>query len=86
VRKSTRRPAKTRATVSPPFLSLDFLYVPSRDPDREIDYYTRVLGGVAVFRIKAMGTEVAGVRLSQDGHSCCLLNATCPCSSTGSRA
>jgi len=50
-----------------PFLSLDFLYIPSRDPDREIDYYTRVLGGVLLFRVKAMGTEVSAVRLADEG-------------------
>lgn len=51
----------------PLFLSLDFLYVPSRHPDREIAYYTGVLGGILQFRVKAMGTEVAGVKLSEQG-------------------
>ena len=51
----------------PLFLSLDFLYVPSRHPDREIAYYTDVLGGILQFRVKAMGTEVAAVKLSEEG-------------------
>ena len=51
----------------PAFLSLDFVYVPCSDPERDFDYYTKVLGGVPIFRIKAMNTEVAGIRLSQDG-------------------
>ena len=62
-----QRPASPPATVSAPFLSLDFLYVPTREPDRDIDYYTRVLGGAALFRAKAMGTEVTGIRLSRNG-------------------
>jgi hypothetical protein len=66
-RTSARKASSTRALSAPLFLSLDFLYVPTRDPERDLDYYTRVLGGTAVFRVKAMDTEVAGVRLSQDG-------------------
>jgi hypothetical protein len=50
-----------------PFLSLDFLYVPSRHPDREIAYYTDMLGGILQFRVKAMGTEVSAVKLSEQG-------------------
>lgn len=49
------------------FLSLDFLYVPSRPPAAVIDYYTKVLGGTLLFHVRAMGTEVAGVRLSGEG-------------------
>lgn len=66
--KKRARPAKLAVPVNePPFLSLDFLYIPTRDPDRDIDYYTRVLGGTLVFRIKAMETEVAAVRISEEG-------------------
>jgi hypothetical protein len=50
-----------------PFLSLDFLYVPSRNPSGEFRYYTETLGALPVFRIKHEGTEVAAVRLSRDG-------------------
>lgn len=49
------------------FLNLDFLYVPSKNPDREIAYYTEVLGGTHLFRVKAMDTEVSAVRLSAEG-------------------
>lgn len=52
------------------FQSLDFLYVPSRHPDREIAYYTEVLGGTLLFRVKGMGTEVSAVRLSEEGRWC----------------
>jgi hypothetical protein len=50
-----------------PFLSLDFLYVPTADPERDFAYYTTTLGGVPVFRIKSEGTEVSAVRLSESG-------------------
>ena len=49
------------------FLSLDFLYVPSRPPGPVVAYYTEVLGGTLMFRIKDMGTEVAAVKLSDVG-------------------
>ena len=49
------------------FLSLDFLYVPSRHPDREIAYYTETLGGTLLFRVKSMRTEVSAVKLSEEG-------------------
>jgi hypothetical protein len=55
------------ADKPPPFLSLDFLYTPSRDPGAEIAYYTGVLGGELLFRVKAMDTEVSCVRLSAEG-------------------
>jgi hypothetical protein len=51
----------------PLFLSLDFLYVPSLDPEGDLAYYTHTLGGVPVFRIKSEGSEVSAVRLSQSG-------------------
>ena len=49
------------------FLSLDFLYVPSRPPGPVVAYYTDVLGGTLMFRIKEIGTEVAAVKLSDVG-------------------
>ena len=49
------------------FLSLDVLYVPSRPPGPVVAYYTEVLGGTLMFRIKDMGTEVAAVKLSETG-------------------
>jgi hypothetical protein len=52
---------------APPFLSLDFLYVPSKDPVREFTYYTETLGAQPLFRIRHEATVVAGVRLSREG-------------------
>lgn len=49
------------------FMSLDFLYVPSKPPGPVVAYYTDVLGGTLQFRVKAMGTEVAAVKLSEEG-------------------
>jgi hypothetical protein len=55
------------AETGPPFLSLDFLYVPSRDTARDFAFYTETLGAVPLFRIKHEGTEVAAVRVSREG-------------------
>jgi hypothetical protein len=52
---------------TPPFLSLDFLYVPTHDAERDFTFYTRTLGAIPVFRIKAEGSEVSAIRLSQHG-------------------
>jgi hypothetical protein len=40
-----------------PFDRLDFLYVPSRDVEEDLRYFSDVLGGVVVFAIDSMGTE-----------------------------
>jgi len=42
--------------------SLDFLYMPSRDPAAELDYFERVLGWHVGFAIEAFGTRVAMLR------------------------
>jgi hypothetical protein len=51
---------------SPPFLGLDFLYMPSADVGRDIEYFTAVLGARLEFAIEAFGTRVAMVRLSDE--------------------
>jgi hypothetical protein len=48
-------------------LSLDFLYTPSDDVDRAVDSCVDALGAVLVWRIAAMGTLVAAVRVSAVG-------------------
>lgn len=45
------------------FGSLDFLYVPSDDVVGDATYFTDVLGGELIFRVNAMGTTVARVRM-----------------------
>jgi hypothetical protein len=49
-----------------PFESLDFLYVPSRDVESDLTFFSEVLGGRIVFAIDSMGTRVAAVRLTDD--------------------
>ena len=46
-----------------PFLSLDYLYTPSRDVAADVRYFTDVLGARLVFAIDSMGTRVALVEL-----------------------
>jgi predicted enzyme related to lactoylglutathione lyase len=46
------------------FLSLDYLYVPARDIEASVRYYTEQLGGELVWKIHAFNTWVAAIRLS----------------------
>jgi hypothetical protein len=46
------------------FLSLDYVYMPSRDVASDMAYFTDVLGGRLVFAIDGMGTRVAMVDLT----------------------
>jgi hypothetical protein len=39
--------------------SLDFIYMPSRDPAAELDWFATTLGAEVVFAIEAFGTRVA---------------------------
>jgi catechol 2,3-dioxygenase-like lactoylglutathione lyase family enzyme len=45
------------------FESLDFIYMPSPDPPRDLDWFEKVLGAEVVFAIERFGTRVAMVRL-----------------------
>jgi len=47
-----------------PFEQLDFLYMPSRDVARDLDYFSATLGGRVVFAIESTGTRVAAVSLT----------------------
>jgi len=49
------------------FRSLDYLYVPARDIEPSIQYYTGVLRGELLWKIHKLGAWVACVRLSQTG-------------------
>jgi len=46
---------------------LDFLYMPSRDVEADLAFYTEVLGGDVVFAIEAFGARVARIALDADG-------------------
>jgi hypothetical protein len=47
--------------------SLDFLYVPTGDVDAAADGYVEQLDATLVWRVKAMGTTVACLRVSEPG-------------------
>jgi hypothetical protein len=46
------------------FISLDFVYLPSRDVAADVEHYTDRLGAQLVFAIERFGTRVAMVRLA----------------------
>jgi predicted enzyme related to lactoylglutathione lyase len=50
-----------------PLEQLDFVYMPSRDPARDLAFYRDALGGQVVFAIEAMGTRVAQLTLGEPG-------------------
>jgi predicted enzyme related to lactoylglutathione lyase len=51
----------------PTFEALDFLYMPSRDVERDLVFYSEVLGAAVTFAIEAFGARVAQVKLSSNG-------------------
>ena len=55
-----------RSLVAVPFLSLDFIYMPSRDVASDVRFFTDVLGAERVFAIDGMGARVAMVKLTDE--------------------
>ncbi len=49
----------------PPFGVLRYLYVGSKSVQKDLDYYTKVLGAKKVWDISSSGTRVAAVRLGK---------------------
>lgn len=47
--------------------SLDFVYMPSRDPAAELDWFEQTLGAEVVFAIERFGTRVAMLRAPGGG-------------------
>lgn len=47
------------------FRSLDFIYAPNQNADEELSFCTKILGGEAVFSIRAFDTRVAAVRFGE---------------------
>jgi hypothetical protein len=45
---------------------LDFVYLPSRDIEAELKWYSEGLGAEVVFAIEAFGTRVAMIRLTEE--------------------
>lgn len=53
--------------MTPVFVSLDFIYVPTADVDAAATGYVDQLGGELLWKVRAMGTTVAAVRVSDEG-------------------
>jgi hypothetical protein len=49
------------------FLALDFLYVPTRDVGETARRWVEELGAELVWKVEAMGTVVARLRVSEEG-------------------
>jgi hypothetical protein len=49
------------------FDSLDYIYVPAADVDGEASRYVGVLGAELIWRVRAMGTTVACLRVAESG-------------------
>jgi predicted enzyme related to lactoylglutathione lyase len=56
------------------FGSLDFIYVPTPDISRALEFYVSVLGAELVWKIRHHQTVVANVRISQTGPALLLAN------------
>jgi hypothetical protein len=65
-RKVPDKKSSLEADGPPPFIQLDYLYVPSADVASDLEYFTGVLGGELGFAVEGMGARVAMVRLTQD--------------------
>ena len=49
------------------FMSLDFVYVPTANVDRAVDDSVQTLGAELVWKVRAMGTTVACIRIADAG-------------------
>jgi hypothetical protein len=49
------------------FGSLDYIYVPAADVDAEAEQYTEMLGAELAWKVRAMGTTVACLRVAGAG-------------------
>ncbi len=48
-----------------PFVQLDYLYTPSADVAKDVEYFTGVLGAELAFSMEAMGARVAMLRFTE---------------------
>ena len=48
-----------------PFEQLDYVYMPTRDPSADSEYFTSVLGGRLIFAVEGMGARVAMIELTE---------------------
>jgi hypothetical protein len=49
------------------FGSLDYIYVPTADVDGEVERYAETMGAELVWKVRAMGTTVACLRVGEPG-------------------
>jgi len=49
--------------MAPPFGKLSYLYVGTADFERDLGYYTKVLGAEVLWSYKEFGAQVAGLRI-----------------------
>jgi hypothetical protein len=49
------------------FGSLDYIYTPAADVDGEVQRYVETLGAELIWKVRAMGTTVACVRVGEPG-------------------
>jgi len=49
------------------FGSLDYIYTPAADVDGEVQRYAETLGAELIWKVRAMGTTVACVRVGETG-------------------
>ena len=64
-RRSPDKPTSDRVDGPPPFIQLDYLYVPSSDVQKDLTYFTAVLGAELAFAVEGMGARVAMLRLTE---------------------
>ena len=57
-------PHSQKAGGPPPFIQLDYLYMPCADVAKDLEYFIGVLGGEVRFAVEGMGARVAMVRLT----------------------
>ncbi|MEP6752747.1 MAG: hypothetical protein ABI959_08375 [Candidatus Dormiibacterota bacterium] len=63
-RPSADKRSSKKAGGPPPFIQLDYLYMPSADVAKDLRYFIDVLGGELGFAVEGMGARVAMVRLT----------------------
>jgi hypothetical protein len=64
-RRSADKSVSKHVKGSPPFIQLDYLYVPSDDVAKDLEYFTGVLGAELAFAVEGMGARVAMLRLTE---------------------
>jgi hypothetical protein len=64
-RRNPAQPQFATTNTPPPFIQLDYLYVPSADVAKDLEYFTGVLGAELAFAVEGMGARVAMLRLTE---------------------